>query len=338
MMMEKYLPTLQPSPAREGAALAARRKSGRAIALLLALLALGGLPHARAAKETEPGPDSGLQNTDPIAVKVTTQREGTATHFFVVNQDLCEVTMTFDMSLENMTSDQPFPCTKTLAPGKTTEVFTLTPTDPKSKWQYDYTNYFRLGSAGAQHDDRYVYLLPYSPGDKFKVTQGYNGSFSHRGSNKYAIDWKMPQGTLVRAARGGLVVRVKDSSSLGGGSLKFDPYNNYILIRHDDGTLGQYCHLAKDGALITEGQVVAAGDAIAHSGSTGFSSGPHLHFCVFENKTGRERVSIPVKYRTASDNAVTLIEGHTYRAAEILPNITAKNDKTPAPSALLLSN
>src|SRR5207302_10620749 len=46
--------------------------------------------------------------------------------------------------------------------------------------------------------------------DLFLVTQGYNGKFSHQGPNQYATDWKMPEGTPVYAARGGIVVSVND--------------------------------------------------------------------------------------------------------------------------------
>jgi murein DD-endopeptidase MepM/ murein hydrolase activator NlpD len=161
-----------------------------------------------------------------------------------------------------------------------------------------------------------MYELPYAPGSKFKVTQGYNGKYSHTGSNQYATDWQMPVGTLVYAARGGVVVRVKDDSNKGGGSMAFDHYNNYVLIRHSDGTLGHYCHLQRGGVLVKVGQTVATGEPIAHSGNTGFSSGPHLHFCVFMTKNGRERVSIPVKFQTATDEGITLVSGRTYRAVE----------------------
>ena len=258
----------------------------------------------------------GAATTDKTAVEVTTERgQGGSTRFVVENSELSEVTMTFDFAMQNLKSDVAFPYTATFKPGET-EAFILSPVDTNKEWDYAYTNYYKLGSSVAMPDD-YVYALPYAAGTTHRITQGYNGKFSHQGSNKYAIDWQMPEGTPVCAARGGLVVKVKDDSDLGGGDIKFDPFNNYVLIRHDDGTLGHYCHLKKGGVKVHPGQIVKTGDVIALSGSTGFSSGPHLHFCVFMTKDGRQRVSIPVKFRLANGDAVTLVEGKKYRAPEL---------------------
>lgn len=112
-------------------------------------------------------------------------------------------------------------------------------------------------------------------------------------------------------------MRVKDDSNTGGPSMDYDKFNNYVIIRHDDGTLAQYCHLKKGGCIVKPGQVVATGQLIAHSGNTGFTSGAHLHFCVFKTKNGRERMTIPTKFQTATDAAVTLTEGNTYRAVGV---------------------
>jgi murein DD-endopeptidase MepM/ murein hydrolase activator NlpD len=252
---------------------------------------------------------------DKTNIKVTTEHaQGGSTHFFVENYELSEVTMTFDFGMVNLKGDVKFPYTATFKPGET-EAFTLRPLDTNTSWEYSYTNYYKLGSSVAVPDD-YVYSLPYAPGSTHRITQGYNGKFSHQGSNKYAIDWQMPEGTAVCAARGGLVVKVKDDSDRGGPSLKFDPFNNYVLIRHDDGTLGHYCHLKKDGVVVHPGQIVKTGDVIALSGDTGFTTGAHLHFCVFMTKDGRERESIPVKFRVADGEAVTLVEGEKYRAPD----------------------
>jgi murein DD-endopeptidase MepM/ murein hydrolase activator NlpD len=257
----------------------------------------------------------GAVSTDNTAVKVALLRTGETTRVYVRNLERSEITMTFDFSLVNLKGDVRFPYTATFGPGET-EAFALTPADPDRQWEYSYTNYYKLGSMDAVPDD-FVYSLPYKPGSTYRVTQGYDGSFSHKGSNKYAIDWKMPEGTPVYAARGGLVVKVKDDSDQGGGSVEFDRFNNYVLIRHPDGTLGHYCHLRKGGVKVASGQNVQTGDLIALSGNTGFSSGAHLHFCVFKALSGRERESIPVQFKDASNNDITLVEGRKYKAAAI---------------------
>ena len=269
-------------------------------------------------------PVYGAVSTDKTAVKVTTEHaQGGVTHFFVQNAELSEVTMTFDFATVNLKGDVSFPYTATFKPGQT-EAFTLAPLNTNQEWQYAFTNYYKMGSSVAQPDD-YVYSLPYAPGTTRKITQGYDGKYSHTGSNKYAIDWQMPEGTPVYAARGGLVVKIKDDSDRGGGNIKYDPFNNYVLIRHEDGTLGHYCHLQKDGVVVHPGQMVKTGELIAHSGSTGFSSGPHLHFCVFMTKDGMQRVSIPVKFRNDDGEAVTLVEGGKYRAPERAAKAIASN-------------
>lgn len=278
----------------------------------LALLCLSSLPLSAKDSEALP-PGSTLAGK---TVRVSSNREGNHTRFFVENQEYCEITMTFEVKLVNLRGSVTLPYTATFPARKTTEAFALEPVDPTEKWEFSYTNYHKLGSYLARHDDSVVYQLPYAPGKKFIVTQAYNSSFSHKGANQYAIDWKMPEGTLVYAARGGLVVKTKDDSSTGGASMRFDSYNNYVLIRHDDGTLAHYCHLEKGGALVKPGDSVLAGQPIARSGNTGFSSGPHLHFCIFKTVNGRERVSIPVKFRTAEASAVTLQEDHRYCASE----------------------
>jgi len=255
---------------------------------------------------------------DTLAVKVVTKREGALTHFYVDNQELSEITMTFDLRLVNLKGGSEFPYSATFPGHQVTEAFTLSPINCAEKWEFSYTNYYKMGSSLAEHDDSCLYQLPYEAGTSHKVTQGFGGGFSHKGSNLYAVDWQMREGTPVCAARGGVVVKVKDDSNTGGSSMKFDPYNNYVLIRHDDGTLGHYCHLQKNGARVHPGQRVKAGDVIAHSGNTGFSSGAHLHFCVFKTKDGRERVSIPIRFKTEEKSA-TLAEGHRYKALETEP-------------------
>lgn len=81
------------------------------------------------------------------------------------------------------------------------------------------------------------------------------------------IDRAAPQGTPVVAAGSGTVVT---AGSVYGG------YGVSVLIQHSDGTSTHYAHLAA--ATVRPGQRVVAGQPIGAEGSTGRSTGPHLHF------------------------------------------------------------
>jgi murein DD-endopeptidase MepM/ murein hydrolase activator NlpD len=260
--------------------------------------------------EDPAGKSSGSRET---LIRISTDRTGSVTHLFVENIQTADVTVTFDMDLSNLHASVDFPFTTTL-PGKNRiELFTLSPTDVARGWSWTYTYYSTFGSTSAKHDDSFVYALPYSSGKSYRVSQGYNGEYSHFGADQYAIDWRMPLGTAVHAARGGIVVGVKNDSNLGGDDSKYDWDANYVLIQHSDGTLGQYVHLLKGGSKLKVGQRVETGDFIGLSGNTGHSTGPHLHFSVFKAKDGKHRQTIPIRYKTSDDFAVVLQEGKSYK-------------------------
>jgi murein DD-endopeptidase MepM/ murein hydrolase activator NlpD len=274
--------------------------------------------------EDPAGKSSGSRET---LIRISTEKEGTLTHLFVENIQAAEVTVTFEMDLTNLTSNVGFPFTSTVPGRKRVKVFTLSPTEPTRGWSWTYTYYSTFGSTTAEHDDSYVYSLPYAAGKSFRVSQGYNGEYSHFGADQFALDWRMPLGTPVHAARGGTVVGVKNDSNIGGDDNKYDWDANYVLIQHADGTLGQYVHLLKGGSKLKIGQHVETGDFIGLSGNTGHSTGPHLHFSVFKARDGKHRVTIPVRYKTTDDFAVTLEEGRSYKAVGSASTLAASSPK-----------
>lgn len=278
------------------------------LALLLALL----LTTLLSFGEESTGKTSSSRET---LIRISTEKKGTTTRLFAENIQAAQVTVTFEMDMVNLASSVTFPFTTTLAAHQKLELFTLTPVEKTRGWSWTYTYYSTFGSTVTVHDDNYVYTLPYAPGKAYRVSQGYNGDYSHFGADQFAIDWRMPIGTPVHAARGGKVVGVKNDSSSGGDDSKYDWDANYILIQHSDGTLGQYVHLQKGGCQLKVGAHVEAGEFIGLSGNTGHSTGPHLHFSVFKAKDGKHRQTIPVRYRTAGQLAIVLEEGKSYRAA-----------------------
>lgn len=158
-------------------------------------------------------------------------------------------------------------------------LFTATAQENKS-YSFKYNYKYLLGNPNQVQVTEAAYLLPYQHGEKHKVTQGYNGDYSHQG--KLALDFAMNRGTPITAARSGLVVQMKENSSQGGPSRRYLRDANYIIIYHDDGTFAEYAHLQYNGAVVEIGERVKAGEVIAYSGNTGWSRGPHLHFQVFK--------------------------------------------------------
>lgn len=157
------------------------------------------------------------------------------------------------------------------------------------------------GSAFAVHQDSYLYKLPFVKGSQVYVSQGYNGEATHKGLSAYAIDFPVPVGTPVYAAREGVVVGSEGSNNTGGASPEYRQYANYVIIEHSDGTMGNYYHLKQGGNAVTIGQKVKKGDLIGFSGNTGYSSGPHLHFSVskVDPVSMRRPMNLPIKIETA---------------------------------------
>ena len=85
------------------------------------------------------------------------------------------------------------------------------------------------------------------------------------------IDLAAPNGSPILAAYDGTVVAASYSGTMG----------NYVMINHGDGLLTIYMHASK--LLVSQGQEVSRGQQIANIGSTGRSTGPHLHFGVRKN-------------------------------------------------------
>ena len=99
------------------------------------------------------------------------------------------------------------------------------------------------------------------------------------------IDIPAPSNTPIHAAATGTVIC---AGWLSGGS------GNTVIIDHGGGITTLYFHIKSGGILVKEKQKVLAGDVIAKVGSTGLSTGPHLHFEVRKNGVRQD----PINYVT----------------------------------------
>ena len=143
------------------------------------------------------------------------------------------------------------------------------------------------------------YDLPFKKGTIHRVAQGYGGLFSH--THIAAIDFDMPVGTEIFAAREGAVFAYKDGGDEGGISPKYKKKANYLIIKHNDGSFGCYWHLKKNG-VITKSGYVKKGQLIGLSGATGFVLRPHLHFSVKRILNYNINSFIRTKFKTTEGN------------------------------------
>jgi len=111
-------------------------------------------------------------------------------------------------------------------------------------------------SSGPSYDG--YYLRPISGGTRTQGIHGYNG-----------VDLATYAGAPIFAAADGVVIVSKNSGWNGG-------YGNYVVIKHSNGTQTLYAHNSEN--IVYVGQNVVKGQVVGYIGSTGKSTGPHLHF------------------------------------------------------------
>ncbi|MBN2290572.1 MAG: M23 family metallopeptidase [Candidatus Glassbacteria bacterium] len=124
---------------------------------------------------------------------------------------------------------------------------------------------------GAGADTRAPYPkragMPYGrPMDeKSFISRNFNPGIYH-----FGVDFALKQGTPVKATADGVVISAEESENLG----------LCVIIEHKSGYRTLYGHNSR--LEISNGDRVRRGDIIAYSGNTGMSSGPHLHYAIFD--------------------------------------------------------
>jgi murein DD-endopeptidase MepM/ murein hydrolase activator NlpD len=156
-----------------------------------------------------------------------------------------------------------------------------------------------------------LYVLPYPIGKAYTCSQGFNSSPSHFGTFSYAVDFGMPIGTLVTAARSGRIVYILESYS---DNDQIEGHENVVIVMHEDSTYARYVHLTLNGALVQMNQMVVPGDTVGLSGSSGTNGGPHLHFDVTKTFNGRSDQTIPFDFINTISHPIGLQRGVTYEA------------------------
>lgn len=255
---------------------------------------------------------------------IEVKRQGKQLDFYLSNKKPYAITMTLDVDVENyqlqrsvtdVKHDAAGMVTKSLLGGQRIKVLSYLRTGTRHDSHFDYDYEWVVGRLTVKHQDDYLYRLPYGPDNNTYVVQGFNGGYSHRGLAKYSVDFAMPEGSKVYAARGGMVVDIESSHDKGGASRRLAPYANFVVIEHDDGSTGEYYHLQKDGVSVAVGDKVERGQLIGLSGNTGFTSLPHLHFAVYKALPHGNSQSLPFRFVTAKGVVSAPRHGQQYQLA-----------------------
>jgi len=142
-----------------------------------------------------------------------------------------------------------------------------------------------------------IYALPFKKKDLIKAISHPKAHFAHF---KHAIDFVLPEGTILLAPKAGKVIDIKVDSKQGGTDPKYNDlkYLNYMTIQHSNEEFSQYAHLKHQDSPVKLGDKVIQGQPIALSGNTGFTTAPHLHFQIFKlNNTEVGSESLKVKFK-----------------------------------------
>ncbi|OHB53225.1 MAG: hypothetical protein A2Y12_16380 [Planctomycetes bacterium GWF2_42_9] len=240
------------------------------------------------------------------------------------NRREAPVSVRVELSREdNVASDRNFPFETVIPPNTKKCIARMSRLYKDQDFRFQFNNSWMPGDFSARHSPKDGYQLPWQQGESYPVGQAFGGPTTTHSdnANRYAVDFTMPIGTPVLAARTGTVVNLEERFSVGAFDKALMDKVNFVDILHDDGTIATYSHLAEKGVTVHLGQLVLVGERLGFSGSTGYSMGPHLHFVVWRPQYGvkeYEQLSIPVEFCKSDRNACAPVEYGT-----IVPNRSA---------------
>lgn len=164
---------------------------------------------------------------------------------------------------------------------------------------------YRFAPTDAKPDKDYVYALPFDEVTPHMVGQAFGGKKTHfKPSTYHSVDFLMLVGTPVLAAREGTVAKTIQGHTTHcyepkEPELCSNAYGNEVFVLHDDGTFAIYEHLdsSENGIVVERGQKVSRKQLLGHSGYTGFTSAPHLHFTVLKSTSAGALKTVPYVFQ-----------------------------------------
>ncbi len=128
------------------------------------------------------------------------------------------------------------------------------------------------------------------PLNRYRIGAGWgHSSGPHAGRNHKGLDFAAPSGAPIYSVTAGKVVMARS----------YYGYGNLVVVKTPTGKRVLYAHQSK--MMVKRGEQVRAGEQIGRVGSTGYSTGPHLHF---ETRTAKDRAYNPLKFLSASKSGL----------------------------------
>jgi murein DD-endopeptidase MepM/ murein hydrolase activator NlpD len=234
---------------------------------------------------------------------IETEKEGDGHRIVARNNGPAPVSVKVSIvGAQYIAPDRPFPVYAVVPPGGgTLYLARIRPAMAGVGYTFRTEASWLLGDFNAAQSPDARYRLPFKDGATYRIGQAPSGPISTHTSpdSQFAVDIPMPEGAPIVAARDGVVIYSEANQIYGAQVPDMLSKANEVRIRHLDGTIGIYAHLAHGGVYVHPGQRVLAGQQIGLAGSTGYSSGPHLHFAVQTVRRNGDRlevISLPFQF------------------------------------------
>lgn len=227
-------------------------------------------------------PDPAQVHAYPFSVE--SQKEGDGYRVVAWNQGSAPVSVKVSIpEFEGITTDRPTPLFSEVAPGdRPVVLLRIQGAVEGQPYRFRTFNTWMVGKLDALQAKDAEYRLPFENHREFSFSQVPDGPITTHTApvSRYAVDIPMPEGTPIVASRGGIVISTEAGQEVGAPDPALIDKANEVQILHSDGTIATYAHLAHQGVFVVPGQRVSAGAGIGLAGSTGYSSGPHLHLAI----------------------------------------------------------
>ena len=234
-------------------------------------------------------------------VRLNVQRETGVARIVAHNDGPLPITVRLELTEQvNLQLDQALPLVVTVPARSEQTLLVVQRADRTLPWRYRYRWSWTEGVIEEQPEVKLAatfrpvarsdYTLPFLPGFAYQVAERLDDDPSHQ--DPRAIDWLIPAGTQVSAARGGTVARVAGGAE------------TMLQILHEDGTIGTYRGLQD--VRVRFGDPVETGELLGSIATAEVFGVAHLHFHVFRATREGTRTLVPLTFATSKGRNVEL--------------------------------